>query len=68
MGKLPNERGSALQIPWVTLKVPMKLHCSIIKCDQCDFQAKHKSSIRQHKAFAHDGMRFECEECTFVGN
>ena len=36
-----------------------------INCNQCDYQAKHKSSLRHHKRSKHDGVKYTCNKCDY---
>jgi KRAB domain-containing zinc finger protein len=37
-------------------------------CDQCDFKAKEKAQLKEHKIGVHDGVLFFCDACDYRGN
>ena len=35
------------------------------QCEDCDYQAAHKSSLATHKTSVHTGKKYPCEECDY---
>ena len=35
------------------------------QCEDCDYQAAHKSSLITHKKSVHVGKKYPCEDCDY---
>ena len=34
-------------------------------CDQCDFKASHKRSLKTHQSSRHKGIKYPCDQCNY---
>ena len=44
----------------------MKQKKGKFSCDHCDYVAKQKSVLMEHKASKHDRIRHPCDQCVYA--
>ena len=37
-----------------------------LRCDQCDYIAKHSVGLKRHTDFTHKGIMFICDQCDYI--